>query len=79
MIEFQFHRLRTLRESHGLTLDEMAGRLGKQKQQLSLWENGINAPSMDNFVLICNTLDVDPSFFFSEASSSVEEAHAVNG
>jgi len=66
MLTFRPERLRELREAHGLTLDQMAEKLGKRKQQLSIWENGVNMPSLDNFVDICNSLDVDLDFFFDE-------------
>ena len=41
MVEFRFQRIKELREANGMTLEEMAGKMGKQKQQLGIWENGI--------------------------------------
>lgn len=73
MVEFRFQRIKELREAHGMTLEEMAGKMGKQKQQLGIWENGINSPTIDNLVLLCNTFDVHPSFFFDTVSTTVEE------
>lgn len=77
MVEFRYQRLKELREAHNMTLDDMGAKLGKQKQQVGIWENGINSPTIDNLLLICNTLDVHPSFFFDEVSSSVEETKAA--
>ncbi|MBV5338135.1 MAG: helix-turn-helix transcriptional regulator [Deltaproteobacteria bacterium] len=73
MVEFRFQRIKELREANGMTLEEMAGKMGKQKQQLGIWENGINSPTIDNLLVICNTFDVDPSFFFDVVSTLVEE------
>ena len=73
MVEFRYQRIKELREANGMTLEEMAGKMGKQKQQLGIWENGINSPTIDNLLVICNTFDVDPSFFFDVVSTPVEE------
>jgi transcriptional regulator with XRE-family HTH domain len=68
VIEFRNQRIRELREANGMTLEEMAGKMGKPKQLVSVWENGVNSPSIENLVLICNTFDADPSFFFDAVS-----------
>lgn len=68
---FDCNRIKTLRESHRLTLDEMAEKLGKVKQQVSIWECGVNAPSLENLLLICNTFDVPMSFFVYDVSSTI--------
>lgn len=77
MIEFRYSRIKDLREAHGWTLEQMADKLGKVKQQVNIWENGINMPSLENLIHICNTLDVDPSFFFDSVSTPVEEKQAA--
>lgn len=76
MVEFRHQRIKELRDAHGLTLDEMGKRINKQKQQIGIWENGVNAPSIKNLVLICNEFDVDMSFFLDTVSTPVEEATA---
>ena len=76
MLEFRYQRIKELREAHGMTLEEMALKMGKQKQQIGIWENGINFPTVDNLLLLCNTFDVDTSFFFDKASTPVEEKNA---
>lgn len=78
MIEFRHQRIKELREAHGITLEEMAVRMGKQKQQVGIWENGINLPNMENFIMLCNTFDVDPSFFFDDVSTPVETKDVQN-
>lgn len=73
MIRFRAQRLVVMREGLGLSQEEMAEKLGKKKQQISIWENGVNKPTIDNLLEICNTFDVAPEFFFDSVSTSVEE------
>lgn len=73
MYAFDSNRIRTLRETHKMTLDEMAEKLGKVKQQVSIWECGVNAPSLENLIHICNTFDVPMSFFVYDASSIIDD------
>lgn len=75
MVEFRNQRIKEFREAHEMTLDEMAAKMGKPKQLVSVWENGVNCPSIENLLLICNTFDVDPSFFFDTISSRLEETN----
>jgi transcriptional regulator with XRE-family HTH domain len=71
--EFRPQRIIALREGLGLSQEEMAEKLGKKKQQISIWENGVNKPTIDNLLEICNAFDVAPDFFFDKASILVEE------
>jgi transcriptional regulator with XRE-family HTH domain len=61
---FKPERIKTFREAHDMTLEVMAEKMGKPKQLLSVWENGVNSPSLENLLLICNTFQVEPTFFF---------------
>lgn len=65
-ITFRPERIRTLRDDRGITLDEMAAKIGKPKQLVSVWENGVNAPTLENLLLICNTFHVGTDFFLVE-------------
>lgn len=76
MIAFDNNRIKSLREIHKITLDEMAEKLGKARQQVSIWELGVNTPSLENLVHICNTFDVPISFFVYEVSSTVDDKAA---
>jgi len=76
VVEFRYQRIKELRECHGMTLDVMAEKMGKKKQQLAVWESGANSPNVKNLVLLCNTFDVDPSFFFDSLPSTLEEKKA---
>jgi len=77
VVEFRYQRIKELREGHGMTLEVMAEKMGKRKQQLAVWEGGANSPNVKNLVLLCNTFDVHPSFFFDSVSSTVEEKKAA--
>ena len=68
---FKHERIKTFRDAHDMSLDEMAAKLGKPKQLIGVWENGINCPSMENLLLICNTFHVEPAFFLTEACDTV--------
>ena len=73
MYEFRRQRITALRDRLGMTREEMAERLGKKKQQISIWESGVNKPTLDNLLDLCNTFDTAPTFFFTEVSTTVEE------
>lgn len=68
MLKFETDRLKTLRETFGIQVEEAAAKVGKTKQQWTIWENGVNSPSVENLLVICNAFDVDVSFFFDDVS-----------
>ncbi|OHD24882.1 MAG: hypothetical protein A2Y38_16250 [Spirochaetes bacterium GWB1_59_5] len=74
MYKFLASRIKTLRVNLGLTQEQMADMLGKRVQQISIWEAGVNCPSMENFLQICNTFDTSPAFFLVDDSTLVEES-----
>ena len=69
---FQSKRIKEWRESQGMSLEQMGKKLCKPKQLLSVWENGVNTPSLDSLMLICNTFSIEPSFFLSHACDTVD-------
>lgn len=72
MYEFRKERIVALREGLSLSQEEFAAELGKKKQQISIWENGVNTPSIDNLLEICNRFKTAPEFFFDQVSTTVE-------
>ena len=55
--------LRTLRKMHGYLQPDIAGKLDElnaptTKAQVSRWENGINNPSIDQFIGLCRIYGV---------------------
>ena len=50
-------RLRNLRMDRGLSLQQLAGRIGVTKSTVSFYESGERLPSYDVLFEICRTLD----------------------
>lgn len=61
-----------IRASHRLTQRQVAKRSGATRQQITDWENGTKLPTVENFLRICQGLEVSPSAFLqiAEARSS---------
>jgi transcriptional regulator with XRE-family HTH domain len=51
-------RLRELREGKGLTQDQLAGRVGVQRDAVARWERGAREPSWSNVLALCEALAV---------------------
>lgn len=75
-VKFVPERIRTFRDAHEMTLEQMAERMGKPKQLVGIWENGINSPSLENLLLICNTFQVEPAFFLVDVCDTVDGSTA---
>lgn len=50
-------RLRNLRMDRGLSLQQLAGRVGVAKSTVSFYESGERMPSYDVLFALCRTLD----------------------
>ena len=72
-------RLRSLRTSKNMTLEELAARASTSANYLQLIETGKRTPSITTFMKICQALDVTPNLLllgtddrpYSEAVSSI--------
>ena len=51
-------RLRTLRLSQDLTLEQLATELSLVKQTIGNWEKGVRAPSLDASIALAQFFDV---------------------
>ena len=60
--------VRGLRKSRGLTLNELALKMGRSVGFLSQVERGISSPSIDDLRTIASALDVPLSWFFTNAT-----------
>jgi Zn-dependent peptidase ImmA (M78 family)/DNA-binding XRE family transcriptional regulator len=56
-------RLREAREARGLSLDELAERIGTSRQLVHRYEHGKVTPRPETFIRICAALNVTPDFF----------------
>ena len=55
-------RLREKRKENGLTQKQLADIIGAKHNSVSDWERGCAMPDPDTIVLICETLNVSPSY-----------------
>ena len=69
--------IRALRKARGLTLSDLADRLGKSVGWLSQVERDLSQPSIDDLRDMARVLDVSISSLFDNGSSKVEEAGFV--
>lgn len=65
--------LRSLRKSRGMTLSELAERLGKSVGWVSQVERDISHPTIDDLRQLAAALDVSVSLFFGQSTSRAEE------
>jgi len=72
-------RLREARQSRGLTLKEVAGRVHISVPRLSQMESGTTMPSITNLIQIASVLDVLPDFFLRLEESELELPWVTNG
>jgi transcriptional regulator with XRE-family HTH domain len=51
-------RLRSLRQSHDLTLEQLANELKLVKQTIGNWEKGVRAPSLEASIALAEYFNV---------------------
>lgn len=61
-------KIKTLRESSGLTQDELGEKIGVEKQSISAYENNKQLPTLERLNKMAEVFNVDMSFFFSNNS-----------
>ena len=49
--------IRRLRRAAGLSQEELAGRLGVSRQSVSLWEQGVTHPTVENIYAMAEVLE----------------------
>lgn len=65
--------VRGLRKSRGLTLNELALKIGRSVGFISQVERGLSSPSIDDLRAIASALDVPTSWFFANESQNEAE------
>lgn len=65
--------VRGLRKSRGLTLNELALKIGRSVGFISQVERGLSSPSIDDLRAISAALDVPTSWFFANETQNDEE------
>ena len=71
------HDLRALRRSRGLTLSELALRLGRSVGYLSQMERGLSEPSIADLRKLAELYGVSLSFFFSNDAAPEQERRYI--
>lgn len=59
-------RVSRYRKSAGLSLEQMAKKVGITKGNIVKIESGVQFPKCANFVAICNSLNVSPDFILQD-------------
>jgi len=55
-------RLKALREDRGIGQVELASKIDVSKGIISLWENGLREPTMQNLILLANFFECSIDF-----------------
>lgn len=63
-MEIVGQRLRTLRESVGLSQNKLAGMIGVRQSSINRYENGQSVPSIQTFRWYANYFDVSMDYIF---------------
>jgi|GEM_PF-3339137 len=66
MAKFNSTRLVMARELAGLSPGQFAKVMEIMPQQVTLWENGMEAPTDEDFEKLCGILSFPPGFFFRD-------------
>jgi transcriptional regulator with XRE-family HTH domain len=70
-------RLRELRKDRGLSIQEVADRVGLSIGMISQIERGLSTPSLRSLRLLAEAMDVPVSWFFSSRQGHSESRHIV--
>lgn len=70
-------RMRELRKDRGLSIQELADRVGLSIGMISQIERGLSTPSLRSLRLLAEALNVPVSWFFASAKRHSESRHIV--
>lgn len=66
---FQPSALRTARTLRALTQQHVADQIGRSRQAIAKWEQGLSAPDADDLAKLATVLGVDIPAFYVEAAA----------
>ena len=78
MSEFQYEKIRQLRENSKMSQKTLAKHLGISDRAVSKWETGLSRPTADNMVGLSQIFNVPVEYFFTR-SYSVSKAAVSSG
>ena len=64
-------RLRIRRKSLGLTMKELASKIGAAKSNIAIWEGGGSTPNGEYLIVLCEALGVNPVDFFEIEQAAI--------
>ena len=67
-------RLKKIRKEKGLSQENLAYALGKNKATICRFENGQLLPDAEEIYLICNELEIDEYELFNSRDSSLDKS-----
>ncbi len=74
MDKFFGKNLAQLRHAHNMTLQDVANQVGGvTRQGVFVWEHDNRAPKYVYLVRLAKVFNVDPQFFFTDLSTTLEE------
>ena len=68
-------RLKESRMKKGITQEELGKLIGVTKVSICGYELGTRTPTIDNFILLADVLDVDPNYLVGRELYSIQETH----
>ena len=66
-------RIRDGRKAAGLTQRQLADRLGVSNTSISNWEKGLSRPDADMIQKLCESLHLQPNYFYGTETAPAEE------
>ena len=54
------------RARNGMTIDQVAERIGVSRNAVSRWENDISSPSTNNLMALCQLYGVSPEYLLDK-------------
>lgn len=70
MVAFDYDRLKTFRETKGLTREQFADRIGVSSNSAKNWELGKTSPRASDLTTIFNVFDIAPSAFWKPVAAN---------
>ncbi|MBO4981878.1 MAG: helix-turn-helix transcriptional regulator [Lachnospiraceae bacterium] len=71
-------RIRTLRESNGMTQAALAKKLGITRSSVNAWEMGISAPSTTYLVELASLFNVSTDYLLGRSSNNTIDVSDLN-
>lgn len=63
-------RVKELRDKEGLSMEQLAGKLGVTKSRINMWENNGTIPRMDVLIKLAKYFDVSTDYLLGKENTS---------